>query len=233
MDLGEITYMHPFQLRTSKIIKNYMQGFTLIECMTVIGLIALFCLMTGQLAGSLFASYEARNLVHATAQAFLLDAQRIRTLARSKKVTLSLIPRCNNSWESGWMVIENPHFDFIHQTKQEFLWEKGLPNAVTSILPKNNPPVSGNQFSDVSIKSHTYPKCTEISVPDETSQKLKHVSFNAVGAAQTKNGGFIANRLVFWSKRFANIEYHIVLGGAGRIRLCKPEAINPKCSLSF
>ena len=208
-------------------------GFTLLEGITVIGLIAIFLLFASQMSTSIFSTYQARNEVHATAHALMFDAHRIRTLARAHKTTISIIPLCNNSWESGWIAFHNPEMHFDLGSVSKPLWKKEISSQVTTIRPMQSAPVSGTQFADISIKSFPHPRCQNTNITNETNEKLRHLSFNALGAAQTKNGGFVANRVVFWSKIYPNIEYHLVLGDSGRLRLCKPEAINPKCSLSL
>jgi hypothetical protein len=83
------------------------------------------------------------------------------------------------------------------------LWRRQIAHQVTTSPPKGIRPVSGTRFADVSVKSSTYPVCTDLNIPNETLQKLRHLSFNPVGSAITKNGGFIANRLVFWNKNYS------------------------------
>ena len=214
---------------SNKLIK----GFTLIEAVTVIGLVAIFLLFASHISTSVFSTYQARNEVFSTAHALMLDAQRIRTLARAHKTTISIMPICNNSWESGWVAFYNPEMRFETEAIKKPLWKKEISSQVTTIRPRQSAPVSGTQFSDISIKSYPHPRCQNASIASESGEKLRHLSFNALGAAQTKNGGFVANRIVFWSKIYPNIEYHLVLSDSGRLRLCKPEAINPKCTLSL
>jgi type IV fimbrial biogenesis protein FimT len=219
-------------MQTSSTYK-LINGFTLIETVTVIGLVAIFLLFGSHLSATIFSTYQARNEVHATAHALMFDAHRIRTLARTQKITISIMPICNNSWESGWIAFHNPELKFDIADITNPLWKKEISSQVTTIRPKESAPVSGTQFADISIKSYSHPKCQNSSIALESGEKLRHLSFNALGAAQTKNGGFVANRVVFWSKIFPNIEYHLVLGDSGRLRLCKPEAVNPKCTLSL
>lgn len=221
----------------AEVMPKVVPGFTLIECMVIIGLLGIFLTAAGGFSSQIYASYTARNLVHSTAQAFFQDAQRVRMLARTHKMTFSMLPQCNNAWESGWIIIQNPHLEFNAQaktkTKIQVISYHRMASGITTVRPRGSPVVTGTQFADVAIKSHQHVRCASNDVANETTEKLRHISFNAVGSAQTKNGGFVANRVVFWSKKFPNIEYHVVLGGGGRIRLCQPQAINPKCSLSF
>ena len=207
------------------------KGFTLLECMAVMSLIAVFLLFAGQFSSAIFASYHARNEVYASAQALMFDAQHLRAKARTHKSTVSMIPLCNNSWESGWIAFHNPEMLFTPEEISNILWQKTISTQVTTQRPRTNAPVSGTQFSDVSIKSYAHPRCKNPSIPNETHEKLRHITFNALGAAQTKNGSFVANRIVFWSKVYPNIEYQLIMGDGGRLRLCKPEAINPQCKL--
>ena len=207
------------------------KGFTLLECLTVIGLMAVFLLFASHFSSAIFASYHARNEVYASAQSLMLEAQRMRTLARTHKSAVSIIPFCNNSWESGWIAFHNPNMSFSSEDVSNIISQKEISPRVTTMRPIGNAPVSGTQFADVSIKTYPHRRCSQANIPNESHEKLRHITFNALGAAQTKNGSFVANRIVFWSKLYPNIEYQLIMGDGGRLRLCKPEAINPRCQL--
>jgi prepilin-type N-terminal cleavage/methylation domain-containing protein len=226
-------YMERLTYMSALFTNTLIKGFTLFECLTVVALLAIFLMIAGRFSSSLFARYTARNEVHASAQAFMTDAQRLRSMAQSQKSTYSMLPLCNNSWESGWMAFANPNLDFLATPSPEVLWKRQIAHQVTTSPPKGTRTTSGTQFADVGIKPGTYPICTNREIPNETLQKLRHLSFNPVGSAITKSGGFIANRIVFWSKHYATMEYQVIMSDGGRLRLCQPSTTNPQCKLTF
>ena len=197
-------------------------GFTLIELLMVVSLIAILMLFSGQFFMNQLKQYSAAAIVKATALGFIQDAQLAKTLATSIQKPVTITPRCFNSWDTGWRVFVNPNMQF--DSKQNDILVRFALKDVTTIPPKDITPPSGSQFSDVSLK---YPLTTS---PIQTDSQTKHLSFNPLGAAQTKNGGFVANRLVFWSKEYSRVTYQVILGAGGRLRLCQPSKINPQCS---
>lgn len=120
---------------------------------------------------------------------------------------------------------------FAPEAIAKVIWYKAIAPQVTTQKPTYHAPVSGSQFADISFPNFSYPRCDNPHIPNETHEKMRHISFNALGAAQTKNGSFVANRIIFWSKLYPNIEYQLIMGDGGKLRLCKPEAINPNCKL--
>ena len=204
-------------------------GFTLIEILMVVSLIAILMLFSGQFFMNQLKQYSAAAIVKATALGFIQDAQLAKILATSLQKPVTITPRCFNSWDTGWRVFVNPNMQF--DSKQNDILVRFALKEVTTIPPKDINPPSGNQFSDVSLKypfSHcNFDLTTSL---NHTDSQTKHLSFNSLGAAQTKNGGFVANRLVFWSKEYSQVTYQIILGAGGRLRLCQPSKINPQCS---
>ena len=203
-------------------------GFTLIELMMVVCLIATLMLFSGQFFMSQFKQYSAAAIVKATALGFIQDAHLAKILATSIQKSVTIAPRCFNSWDTGWRIFVNPNMHF--DSKQDDILVRFALKEVTTITPKGIKPPSGNQFSDVSLK-YPFSQCKFdlTTSPIHTDLQTKHLSFNPLGAAQTKNGGFVANRLVFWSKEYSRVTYQVILGAGGRLRLCQPSKINPQC----
>ncbi len=55
------------------------------------------------------------------------------------------------------------------------------------------------------------------------------IRFNPAGAAKSKHGGFVANRLVFTHTKNADLQRHVILAASGRWRICNPNsAVNRK-----
>jgi len=204
-------------------------GFTLIELMMVISLIAILMLFSGQFFINQLKQYSAAAIVKATALGFIQDVQLAKILATSIQKPVTITPRCFNSWDTGWRVFVNPNMQF--DSKQDNILVRFALKEVTTIPPKGIKQPSGNQFSDVSLK-YLFSQCqfAITASPIQADSQTKHLSFNPLGAAQTKNGGFVANRLVFWSKEYSQVTYQVILGAGGRLRLCQPSKMNSQCS---
>jgi type IV fimbrial biogenesis protein FimT len=50
------------------------------------------------------------------------------------------------------------------------------------------------------------------------------IRFNPAGAARTKHGGFLANRIILRHTKNPQLERHIILAASGRWRICNPRA---------
>jgi type IV fimbrial biogenesis protein FimT len=50
------------------------------------------------------------------------------------------------------------------------------------------------------------------------------IRFNPVGAAKLKNGGFVANRLIFAHIKNTALQRHVILAASGRWRICNPNS---------
>ena len=50
------------------------------------------------------------------------------------------------------------------------------------------------------------------------------IRFNPAGAAKSKHGGFIANRLIFAHTKNTDLKRHVILAASGRWRICNPNS---------
>lgn len=50
------------------------------------------------------------------------------------------------------------------------------------------------------------------------------IRFNPAGAAKSKHGGFVANRLVFIHTKNTALQRHVILASSGRWRICNPNS---------
>ncbi|BEI38314.1 hypothetical protein PHIN8_02580 [Polynucleobacter sp. HIN8] len=50
------------------------------------------------------------------------------------------------------------------------------------------------------------------------------IRFNPAGAAKSKHGGFIANRLIFAHTKNTDLKRHVILAANGRWRICNPNS---------
>jgi type IV fimbrial biogenesis protein FimT len=215
-------------------LKLSSAGYTLLELMVVCSILSILLMSSGVALQRQYEIQKAKSLVRGSAFRFIQDAHAARTIAISRGENVSLIPRCNNHWNSGWDVVINPHFEFdksLRSTPEYLLWSRLLTSGVTTEVPTGKKPPSGNQFIDVSLKVPVI-SCDHLSqVPTTSEIRTRHLSFNPLGAAQTKHGGFVANRIVFWSQLFPEFEHQVILGTGGRLRPCIPSPSNPECKI--
>jgi type IV fimbrial biogenesis protein FimT len=57
----------------------------------------------------------------------------------------------------------------------------------------------------------------------------KRIGFDALGAAKSQSGGFVANRMVFRHQHARGVERHAILSSGGRWRLCDPSQDSRAC----
>ena len=50
------------------------------------------------------------------------------------------------------------------------------------------------------------------------------IRFNPAGAAKSKHGGFVANRLIFAHTKNRDLQRHVILAASGRWRICNPNS---------
>ena len=50
------------------------------------------------------------------------------------------------------------------------------------------------------------------------------IRFNPAGAAKSKHGGFVANRLIFAHTKNTDLQRHVILAASGRWRICNPNS---------
>jgi prepilin-type N-terminal cleavage/methylation domain-containing protein len=210
---------------------NNSRGFTLIEMMTVVTIASIILLSAGSSLNAFVKRTLAQLQLQATTRQFIQDAHYARQQALHRKSFVSLMPVCVNHWDTGWMMIENAEFiasmNVADELLDRVLLERSpLASETTQLEPGLR---KGNQFEDMSLKSEAVdcpPRVTNIintipSFSNEASRKAKHLSFNPAGSAQMKHGGMVANRLVFQSRDFPEMEQHILMGAGGRLRVCQ------------
>ena len=176
-------------------------------CLAIVGV------MTGfgvNLFNRQIAELQLRRVVHA----FIQDAQLCRQYSRSKNVEMTMRPIQMNDWGEGWQIQENysskNHAAIstplkIYSLKSNQL--KGLIHIPEDLLKPSQ------QFTDMS-----------------TPQKIRHLSFKNGQMALLKNGGFVANRIIWQHTQYPDLIRHIILGPGGRWRTCNPKEDNQACS---
>lgn len=210
---------------------NNSRGFTLIEMMTVVTLASMILLSAGSSLNPFVKRSLAQLQLQATTRQFIQDAHYARQQAIQRKSFVSLMPVCGNHWDTGWIVIENAEFiasmNVADELLDRVLLERNPLSSETTQLEHGLR--KGNQFEDMSLKNGSIdcPPSVASSIntsspfSNETSRKAKHLSFNPAGSAQMKHGGMVANRLVFQSRDFPEMEHHVLMGAGGRLRVCQ------------
>lgn len=92
---------------------------------------------------------------------------------------------------------------------------------------------SGWQLEGVGIKSsleiiiqHSLPANIAIHSKGFTDPHSgqSQIRFNPAGAAKSKHGGFVANRLIFAHTKNTSLQRHVILAASGRWRICNPNS---------
>lgn len=198
--------------------KKFIVGFSLLEMMICLAIIAV---MTGfgiNLFNRQIAELQLRRVVHS----FIQDAQLSRQYSRSKNVEITMRPIQVNDWSEGWQIQEN-YFEKIQQTSS-------LPTSVPKATPLKIYSLKSHQLiglihipEDLLKPSQQF---TDMSAP----HKSRHLSFKNGQMALLKNGGFVANRIIWQHTQYPDLIRHIILGPGGRWRTCNPKEDNQACS---
>jgi type IV fimbrial biogenesis protein FimT len=138
--------------------------------------------------------FYERELEHATRQ-FIYHAQFARQRALYGGRDMLLKPKVTNDDEANW----NSGWQLAG------LDVNGLPEKIVQhSLPAN---------IAIHIKGFTDPHSGQ-----------SQIRFNPAGAAKSKHGGFVANRLVFIHTKNTSLQRHVILAASGRWRICNPNS---------
>jgi type IV fimbrial biogenesis protein FimT len=179
---------------------NLRSGFSLLELMAVVLIIAITAMMTMPLLQEQIAAREIDSI----ARRFIAHAHFARQQALHLGQPVHLVPISGDQWEKGWIV------------------KSGCISKPVKVGCINKP-----WFSQGSIDP-IYFKGGGKQFIDPHSGK-KGVLFNAAGAAKTAQGGFVANRLILGHSRAPEIERQMILGSGGRWRICDPARDAKRC----
>ena len=186
------------------------KGFTLLEVLICLGMVAA---MSG-IAAHLFSQQIALLQLYEVSQAFIQDAQLARQLSRQidKTVTLKPLGRTEfRDWSHGWEI-----------TQDVFSTEGSM--KILKQYPLHGGHLKGRiQVAHDSLKDSQ--QFTDMSAP----HKARHISFQSGNVAVLRNGGFVANRIIWQHRQFPHLQMHVILGPGGRWRSCNPNRDNQKC----
>lgn len=183
-----------------KYLNKSQQGFSLLELMATVLIIAIVTMMTMPLLQNQIAVREIDTI----ARRFISHAHFARQQALHLGQPVHLIPISGDQWEAGWIV------------KSGCI---GMPAKVGCIEQR--------WFAQANIEPIFFKGGGKPFV-DPNSGK-KGILFNAAGSAKTAHGGFVANRLILGHERAPNLERQMILGSGGRWRICDPATDAKHC----
>jgi type IV fimbrial biogenesis protein FimT len=186
------------------------KGFTLIEALICLAMMAA---MSG-IAAHLFSQQIALLQLDEVSQAFIQDAQLARQLSRQTDKTVTIKPLGSNEfrdWSSGWEITQD-----VFSTEE--------PPRILKQYPLHGGHLKGRiQVAHDSLKDSQ--QFTDMSAP----HKARHISFESGNVALLRNGGFVANRIIWQHRHYPKLKMHVILGPGGRWRSCNPNRDNQKC----
>jgi type IV fimbrial biogenesis protein FimT len=144
------------------------------------------------------AQFQERELEQ-TARQFIRHAQFARQYALYSGEHTAIRPRLGETWDLGWQT--------------EVLKASSTIGVVNSVLSQYELPTY------VQIDAHRF--------RDPHSNAIQ-IIFNPAGAAKTKHGGFVANRLILSHTKARHLQRHIILAASGRWRICDPNTLASK-----
>ena len=158
----------------------------------LLAVITLLSLMLFMGLPFLQSQFQERELEQ-TARQFIRHAQFARQYALYSGEHTVIRPRAGETWDVGWQT--------------EVLEASSTIGVINSVLAQYELP------TDVQIDAHRF--------RDPHSNTIR-IIFNPAGAAKTKHGGFVANRLILSHTKANHLKRHIILAASGRWRICDP-----------
>jgi type IV fimbrial biogenesis protein FimT len=140
------------------------------------------------------AQFYERELEHAARQ-FIYHAQFARQHALYGGRDMLLKPRATNDDKAYW----NSGWQL------EGISTKGSPEVIVRHSLPANIAIHSKGFTD----------------PHSGQRQIR---FNPAGAAKSKHGGFVANRLIFAHTKNTSLQRHVILAASGRWRICNPNS---------
>ena len=167
--------------------------------MELLAVIALLGVMLMMSLPLMQSQYYGRELEHAARQ-FIRHAQFARQYALYSGVHVAIRPlrEAGDAWDLGWQ-IKTLASTPANQMENTVLARYELPAEIQ---------IDAHRFRD----PHT---------------NAMQIIFNPAGAAKTKHGGFVANRLILSHTKARNVQRHIILAASGRWRICDPNTPSP------
>jgi type IV fimbrial biogenesis protein FimT len=186
------------------------RGFTLIEALICLAMMAAMSAIAAHLFSEQIALLQLNEVTHA----FIQDAQLARQLSRQTDKTVTLKPLGHSEfrdWSHGWEITQN-------------VFSIEEPLKILKQYPLHGGHLKGRiQVAHDSLKDSQ--QFTDMSAP----HKSRHISFESGNVAVLRNGGFVANRIIWQHRQYPKLQMHVILGPGGRWRSCNPNRDNQKC----
>lgn len=179
---------------------NQQSGFSLLELMAVVLIIAIAAMMTMPLLQEQIAAREIETI----ARRFIAHAHFARQQALHLGQPVQLVPSSGDQWEAGWVV------------------KSGCTGKLVKAACVDKP-----WFSQASIDPIYFKGGGKQFIDPNTGKR--GILFNAAGAAKTAQGGFVANRLILGHTKVPGLERQMILGSGGRWRICDPVRDAKRC----
>ena len=186
------------------------KGFTLIEVLVCLAMMAAMSGIAAHLLGQQIALLQLDEVSHA----FIQDAQLARQLSRQTNQTVTLKPLGHSEfrdWSNGWEITQD-----VFSSEEAFKTLKQYPLHGGHL--KGRIQVAQNSLKDSQ-------QFTDMSAP----HKARHLSFESGNIAVLRNGGFVANSIIWQHRQYPHLQMHIILGPGGRWRSCNPNREHQKC----
>lgn len=185
-------------------------GFTLIEVLISLSMLAAMSVI----AAHLYSQQIAHSQLGEVSHAFIQDAHLARQLSRQMNKTITLKPLGHSEfrdWSHGWEIVQGA-------------FSSEEPLQTLKQYPLQSGHLKGRiQVAHESLKDSQ--QFTDMSAPN----KARHISFESGKAAVLKNGGFVANRIIWQHSGYLDLQRHLILGPGGRWRICDPKKDHQKC----
>jgi len=169
-------------------------GFTLVEALVVLALVAIFLSM----AVPSLASFQRSSELRASASAFLAGVQSARTEAMKRGMDTYMVPVANNSWASGWTI-------YADVDRSQSLTSSDVVIAQTGTIASKTSVTSG--LTDA----------TEFA----GASGSKFIRFNGGGFPLAMDGSFRGGAIEFGVSGSTE-KRRVVLNAVGSLRLCDP-----------
>ena len=186
------------------------KGFTLIETLICLAMMTAM----SAIAAHLFSEQITLLQLDEVSQAFIQDAQLARQLSRQTNQTVTLKPLGNTEfrdWSDGWEITQD-------------VFSSGAALKTLKQYPLHGGHLKGRiQVAHDSLKDSQ--QFTDMSAP----HKARHISFQSGNVALLRNGGFVANRIIWQHQQYPKLQMHVVLCPGGRWRSCSPKKKKKKC----
>lgn len=136
------------------------------------------------------------------AKRFVMQANFARNQALYLGKSVQIAPHDGKHWSDGWIIFS------------------GCIDQLTKVGCQREPWLSQESIFPLYFKNQGF--------SDPHSQQ-KGIQFNAAGAAKTRQGGFVANRLILGHQYYSDLERQLILSSGGRWRICNPRTDRKGC----